>query len=286
MPVVVTGAGTAIGRALVERLGSIGGEVRAVVPDRAHAEHLRALGAKTAVGALSDLGTLGVVMADAHTVCHLAGAMRFDGDVDHEEVVLRTAQGVLETAVDAPVTRFVLLSHVGADPASPNAYLRSCGQSEDAVRTSGLQHVILRTTLVYGGGSPWLEYTVAATLRRVATVVGNGSQRLRPVFVSDVAAAVAAADDRAAGVSGTYGLEGPDEVTADELLDLVAGKRKRKLHLPAAAARRLPGGPSPEILEILAEDSLADAPDAADEFGIDRTPLREGLAKSGLSSAP
>lgn len=34
---------------------------------------------------------------------------------------------------------------------------------------------------------------------------------------------------------------------------------------------------SPTMLEVLATDSLPDAPDAADEFGVERTPLREGL---------
>jgi len=34
------------------------------------------------------------------------------------------------------------------------------------------------------------------------------------------------------------------------------------------------------LLEILASDSLADVPDAAIEFNVDRTPLVEGLRRS------
>ena len=81
-------------------------------------------------------------------------------------------------------------------------------------------------------------------------------------------------------------LEGPDRVTADEFADLLAGRKRPKVHVgPRAAARmaRLTGRKaSPTLLEVLAAPSLADAPDAAAEFGVTRTPLSAGLARSAL----
>jgi hypothetical protein len=89
-------------------------------------------------------------------------------------------------------------------------------------------------------------------------------------------------------VAGTFGLQGPDEITADELTDFLAGGPRRKVHLgPAAAGRaaRLQGRRLPlALLEILAADSLADAPDATSEFGLSLTPLAEGLGASGVGS--
>jgi hypothetical protein len=93
-----------------------------------------------------------------------------------------------------------------------------------------------------------------------------------------------AADDRATEVAGTLGLQGPDEISADQLVDLLAGRPRRKLHVsPAMAARGARfaiGTVSPTLLEILAGDSVADAPDAAEEFGLDRTSLGVGLDRS------
>jgi hypothetical protein len=70
----------------------------------------------------------------------------------------------------------------------------------------------------------------------------------------------------------------------DNLVDLLAGTKKRKLHLrpgaAAALARLTRRRVAPAALAILAADSLADGPDAAEEFGIELTPLREGLARS------
>ena len=285
MPVVVTGANGSVGRVLIPVLVEGGSEVRAVVRSRARAEALRAVVAKVAVCDLADVETLTVVMRGAHTVCHLAGGLDFPDDHTYEASNLGTTRDALEAAKEAEVARFVFLSYPGASPAASNAYLRAKGKAEEAVRDSGLEHVILRSTHILGRGSVWLrEMRAAATRPLAAVVVGTGAQRLAPVFAGDVAACLAGADDRAGAVSGTFGLQGPDVVTADELADLLVGRRRRKIHLgPAAAQRaaRLTGRRmSTTFAEILAADSLADAPDAAAEFGAKVTPLRAGMTAS------
>jgi uncharacterized protein YbjT (DUF2867 family) len=103
-----------------------------------------------------------------------------------------------------------------------------------------------------------------------------------PVFLGDVARVLAAADDRAHAVAGTFGLQGPDVLSVDEMVDLLAGRPRRKVHLGTAAARRsarlLGRRLSPALVEVMARDSLADAPDASAEFGVGLTSLRDGLA--------
>lgn len=285
MPVVVTGASGMVGRALVTLLAGGDGEVRAVIRDRTAGDPLRATGAKVAVCRLSDTETLATAMAGAHTVCHLAGGLDLPDERTYEDSNLRTTESTLEAAQEAGVTRFLLLSYPGASSDSANAYLRAKGLAEEAVRSSGLEHVILRSTHVYGRGSRWLEAQRQAARRPIAaTVIGRGTQRLAPVFVRDVVRALAAADDRAGRTAGTFAIQGPDEVTADELVDVLAGRRRRKVHLSPGAVRRLArltmGPLSSTLVEILAADSLADGPDAAAEFGLEPTGLREGLASS------
>jgi uncharacterized protein YbjT (DUF2867 family) len=285
VPVVVTGASGGIGRVLVPLLVERG-EVRAVIRDRAAADPLREIGAKVATCDLADTVTLATVMAGAHTVCHLAGALDLPDDAAYEAANLGTVRDALESAGEAGVRRFVFVSYPGASPDSPNAYLRAKGRAEEAVRASGLEHVILRTTHVYGPRQPWLDEMRAWSARPVAAVVvGSGAQRLAPTYVEDAARGLVAADDRVGTVSGTFGLQGPDVLTADELFDRLAGRRRRKVHLGPEAARRaarlLGRRLSATMLEVLAADSLADAPDAAAEFGLPTTPLRDGLDASG-----
>lgn len=285
MPVVVTGASGGIGRVLIPLLVERG-EVRAVIRDRSAADSLRETGAKVATCDLADTATLVTVMAGAHTVCHLAGGLDLPDEAAYEAANLDTVRDALEAGGEAEVPRFVFLSYPGASPDSANAYLRAKGRAEEAVRTSGLEHVILRLTHVYGPRQRWLEEMRAASARPMAAVVvGPGTQRLAPTYVEDAARALVAADDRVGNASGTFGLQGPDVLTADELVDRLAGRRRRKVHLGPETARRaarlLGRRLSATMLEVLAADSLADGPDGAAEFGLPRTPLRDGLDASG-----
>jgi uncharacterized protein YbjT (DUF2867 family) len=287
VPVVVTGASGGIGRVLVPMLAERG-EVRAVIRDRTAAEPLRAAGAKVAVVDLADTAAAGTAMAGAHTVIHLAGGLDLADERAYETANLGTVRDALDAAADADVVRFLFLSYPGAVSGSPNAYLRAKGQAEEAVRDSGLEHLILRSTHVYGPRQRWLDEMRAAAARPVAaTVVGSGRQRIAPSYVEDVARALVAGDDRAGAVSGTLALQGPDTLTADELTDRLAGRPRRKVHLAARSARRaarlLGQRLSLTMLEVLAADSVADAPDAAPELGVPLTPLEDGLAASGVS---
>jgi uncharacterized protein YbjT (DUF2867 family) len=286
VPVVVTGASGSVARALIPLLVEQGSEVRAVIRDRSRTDPLRHMGAKVAVCSLGHTDILEAVMDGAHTVVHLAGGLDVSGAdaaVEYEEANLLTTRWTLEAAAEARVTRFILLSYPGASADSPNAYLAAKGRAEDEVRESGLQHAIVRSTHVFGPGCRWLEEMAAAARQPVALVVGSGRQRIAPAFVGDVAAVLAAADDRQMEVRGTFGLQGPEVLTVDAFVDLLAGRPKRKLHLQPDAARRVARlfgrRPAPTLLEVLAADSLADAPDAAAEFGVPMTPLAEGLTR-------
>ncbi|MBI4260724.1 MAG: NAD(P)H-binding protein [Actinobacteria bacterium] len=283
MPVVVTGASGLVGRHLVAALAGVASEVRAYVRRREAAPPLRALGAKVAVGEIGDAETLEVVLRGAHTVCHLVGGLASEPGAYEREIV-GTLRAVVEAAASARVARVLYLSYPGAAPGAANPYLRAKARAEELLAGCGLEFAVIRCTHVYGPGSRWLDETRRMAARRPSLVVGPGTQTLAPVFVEDVAGALVAADDRAGAVGSMWGLEGPDRVTADELADLVAGRRRPRFHLsPRTVARmsRMARRPVSEaMLEVLAADSLTDAPDAASALGVVRTPLRDGLARS------
>lgn len=265
MPVVLIGADAPVGSALVPRLIAKGSEVRAVVSGQAVADRLRELGAKVAVGDATNPDLLPAVLRDAHTVCHLVDGL-FLGEEEYLPVIAGTTEAAVEAAQEAGVTRLILLSYPGADAGSSNAYLRAKGMAEETVRASGLERVVLRSTLVVAPGVRWPQ------------ALGGRSHRLAPVFVDDLTEVLAAADDRAQPVDGTFGLQGPDTVTARELAVLLGEGRLRRVRLKKPRVSR-------SAAEILASDSLADAPDAAAEFGVKLTPLREGLRASGFVAA-
>ena len=284
MPVVITGASGLVGPYVVRALTGRAPEIRAVVRRPEAAPTLRELGAKVAVTTLSDADTLATVMRGAHTVVHLAGGLDLPDDAAFEQANLGTVVAALAAAREARLVRFVFLSFPGASPDSSNAYLRAKGLAERVIGESGLEFAVIRSNHVLGPGGAWVTALVRQARSHPAIVVGPGTQRLAPVFVEDVASVLAAADDRSGLASGTWALDGPRVVTADELTDLVAGRSRRKLHPgPSSIARlsRLVRRPaSPVTLDVLARDALGDAPAAATEFGVELTPLPQALARS------
>ncbi len=281
MPVVVTGASGLVGRHAVPAFARASPEVRALVRRKEAADALRGPGVKVAVAWLGDVDNLATVMAGAHTVCHLVGGL---DSADLEEDILGSLRPVVAAARRAEVKRFLYLSYPGASAAATNPYLRFKGVAERVVEESGMEFAIVRSTHVYGPGGRWLEALAKQARGRRSMIIGTGRQVLAPVFVEDVARVLAAADDREPLDPGVWGLEGPDRVTADGLADLLAGRRVPKFHAPprfvASLARLARQRVTRAMAEILARDSLADAPDAAGEFGVERTSLEEGLARS------
>jgi len=188
----------------------------------------------------------------------------------------------LEAATQARAKRFVLLSVPGADPETAHPFLRAKGLAEEAVRASGLQHAIVRATHAYGLGGLWFTAAVEGALAEPPIVVGPGDTELAPVFVEDVASVIAGIDDAQAELAGTWGLEGPDVVTADGFAGMLRGDGAEPTHASGQAAAeiltRLLGVPFDAVTaSFFALPSRADGPDAALAFGVSRTPLVDGL---------
>ncbi len=290
MTVMVIGASGLIGRALVPLLVRKD-EVRACVRRPEAADPLRELGAKVAVGRFDDADALAEILKRVYTVIHLVGGSNQPDD----DAVLAANHGSVLTALaasrDAGVRRFVLVSATGASIDASNRYLRAKGLAEEAVANGGMEYAIVRSTHAYGLGGLWLAATVEGATASPPFVIGDGSQSVAPVFAGDVAAVLAAADDRDDRLDGTWALEGPDVVSMTELVALLAapGADPPVPLPPRAAAARLTDGLGTHVsqtaAEVFALPSRADAPDAAEAFGVERTALADGLRATAQPAA-
>jgi uncharacterized protein YbjT (DUF2867 family) len=296
--ILVTGAAGLVGRAAVAALLRQEVEhVRAVVRDPGQVGGLRRLGAKVALLEATDPDGLAAAMDGVFTACSLTGGLWTRPGEDPYAAVVEPARVFLAAAGAAGVRRVVVCSPaaVGAAGAEANPHLAAKAEVERMVGASGLEHAILRCAHVLGPGSRLLELLAGEP---PVPVPGDGRQRVAPVWVGDVAAAIAAADD-AAELAATWALAGPDEVSFDELVDAVRGGPVAKGHLggdggPRAATTPGPGGPvTPGLrggltraqLGVLAADSLAD-PALARPPGLAAIPLAETLARCATPDRP
>ncbi len=281
MTVMVTGASGVVGRAVVKALLARD-EVRATVRRPVAADYLRQLGAKVAVREIDRPDDLAEILPRCHTLVHLVGG---PNQPDADQLFAANHRSVLTAlaaAHEAGTKRFVLLSVPGADAEATQPFLRAKGLAEEAVRAADLDHAIVRATHVYGLGGLWFTAVVEGALGEPPFVCGVGDQAIAPVFADDVGAVVAAIDDAASAPSGTWGLEGPDALTADGFARLLRDDDVPIAHADGqAAAEALTRSLQIPVDAVTASffglPSRADAPDAAAAFGVRTTPLLDGL---------
>ena len=294
MAILVTGAGGLIGRSAVAALLRQGVEhVRAVVRDPAQVGDLRRLGAKAALLDATDPDGLRAAMEGVFTACSLTGGLWTRPGEDPYGSVLDPARVFLAAASAAGVRRVVVCSPaaVGSPAAVPvNPHLAAKAEVERMVAASGLEHAILRCTHVLGPGARLVELLggrdagpggrPGAAADAPVPVPGDGRQLVAPVWVGDVGAAIAAADD-AVELTATWALAGPTRLTLDELVDAVHGNPVPKRHLDGAPAGGdgEAAGLTPAQLGVLAADSVPD-PGLPVTPGLVPTPLAEALARS------
>jgi NADH dehydrogenase len=174
-----------------------------------------------------------------------------------------------EEAAAAGVARLVLVSGISADAESRSPYIRARGRGEVAVREAFPGVTIVRPSAMFGPGDA-LFGTLAdiARLFPVVPLIGGGRTRLQPVYVEDVAEAIARllADPGSAGQ--TYDLAGPGTYTLRELVELVLrfiDRRRLLLPVPFALAdlqaRLFELLPSPPLttgqVDLLRSDNVA-----------------------------
>jgi uncharacterized protein YbjT (DUF2867 family) len=242
--VVVFGGAGFLGRRLVHHLATKGMTVRVAVrhPDPARIE-LRSMGFDrvTVVPAdVRDQASVAAAIAGANAVVNTVSAYVEKGGVTFEAVHVQGAETVAREAVAAAVFRFVLVSGIGADVDSGSSYIHARGRGEQVVRQEFPGATIVRPGAMFGPGDA-LFGTLAdlARLLPVLPLIGGGHTRLQPVFVEDVAEAIASilTDPRTVGL--TYELAGPGVYTLRELVRMTlhfVGKRRLLIPLPFAVA--------------------------------------------------
>ncbi len=155
------------------------------------------------------------------------GRQRFDTVHAHgaEQVALAAA---------AQGARMVHVSAIGADEASPSHYARSKAAAERLVLAAQPNAVIMRPSILFGPEDDFFNrFAALARMSPALPLIGGGHTRFQPVFVGDVAIAIADAVDGQARHGTTYELGGPEVCTFKELMQFVLKTiERRRLLLP------------------------------------------------------
>ena len=125
--------------------------------------------------------------------------------------------------------RMVHVSAIGADANSPSHYARAKAAGEKAVLAAAPSATILRPSVVFGpGGSIHQPLRRAGRMSPALPLIGGGLTKMQPVYVGDVATAVADAVDGKTKAGATYELGGPEVLTMREIMEIILATTERQ----------------------------------------------------------
>ena len=236
--------GTAIVRELARRPATADSCFTLPTRRRERAKHLLVLPTAQVVEAnVHDPATLARLMAGQDTVISLVGILKGGEGEPYGKGFARAhvelPRKIAAAAKAAGVRRLLHVSALKAAADAPSGYLRSKAAGEAVLRDAGLDLTLFRPSVIFGPGDAFL--TLFAKLARIAPVfpLAGAAARFQPVWVEDVAAAVADSLARSESIGAAYDLCGPTQYSLRELVSYaaaVAGHPRAVIGLPEAIA--------------------------------------------------
>jgi uncharacterized protein YbjT (DUF2867 family) len=289
--VTVFGGSGFIGRSVVRALAKRDYRIRVAVRRPELAGYLQPLGRVGQIHAvqanLRYPSSVEAAMRDSHVAINLVGILAESG-AQTFDAVQASGAGAVAKAAAAASARMVHVSAIGADENSPSHYARAKAAGEMAVFSAIPSATIMRPSIVFGPEDQFTNrFAALARVSPALPLIGGGLTKLQPVYVGDVATAVADAVDGKARPGAIYELGGPEVLTMREIMEIILSITERKrllISLPFRLAKLqsmflqfAPGAMklTPDQVELLRADNMvSDAAKAA------------GLTLEGLGIAP
>lgn len=164
--------------------------------------------------------------------------VRFNHSFFQHESAVRNSQVLFEAARKAGVKRVVHISITNPSEDSPLEYFSGKARLERALRETGTSYAILRPTVLFGQEDILIN-NIAWALRHLPAfgMFGDGSYRLQPIYVDDLAALAVEQGDH--GEDVVIDAIGPETFTYRNLVNVIAeiiGVKRPIMSLPPALA--------------------------------------------------
>jgi len=288
--VTVFGGPGFLGRHVVRALAQRDYRLRVGVRRPELAGHLQPLGK---VGQINPVqanvrypASLEAAMRGSRIVVNLVGILSEGGAQRFNAVQAEGARAIAEAAARIGA-RVVHVSAIGANANSASRYATSKALGEQAVLEAAPDATIIRPSIVFGPEDHFTNRFAALARMFPALPLIGADTKLQPVYVGDVASAIADAVDGKTKAGATYELGGPEVMTMREAIELILRVAERDpmlvplpfglAKLKAAFLQFAPGDLklTPDQVEMLKTDNVVS--DAAKSAG---------LTLEGLGIAP
>jgi uncharacterized protein YbjT (DUF2867 family) len=282
MRIVLLGATGFVGRHLLPELARRGHECLVLCRNPARTGYLKLVpGVSLKAVAAFDASNLTLHLPGADAVVNLIGILNEpgrDGRGFH-----RVHVGIVESLIEAcrrtGVRRIVQVSALNAGKGESH-YLVSKGEAERLLlEADGIDATIVQPSVIFGEGDDF--FNRFASLLRLAPVLPLAcpGARLQPVWVGDVANAIAQVLQDPGTIGRTLELAGPRAYSLRELVEFTAraaGLRRKIIALPDGIAR----------LQAMLMDFVPGKPFSSDNYRslqVDNVSQRNALPELGIA---
>ena len=230
--VTVYGGSGFLGRHVVRALAKRNYRIRVAVRRPELAGFLQPLGRVGQIHAvqtnLRHAPSVDAAARDAQVLINLVGILFERGRQRFSSVHTYGAEQVA-LAANAHGAQMVHVSAIGADKDSPSAYGRSKADAEQLVLAAQPSTTIMRPSILFGPEDDFFNrFAALARFLPALPLIGGGLTHFQPVFVGDVATAIADAVDGKTHPGTIYELGGPDVRTFKELMQFILSTIERK----------------------------------------------------------
>lgn len=241
--VTVFGGSGFVGRQIARALAHEGYRVKIAARRPALADSIRTAGDVGQVmlvrANLRMPDSVAQAIAGSQAVINAAGVSFERGKQRYGAVHGGGAKAIAEAATAAGVQRVVHISGVGADDrGSKNRFVRSKVEAESAMVAGFSDTTILRPSVIFGPEDKFFNKLASvASMLPFVPLVGDGSAKMQPVFVGDVARAAVEVLRRPDTAKSVFELGGPRTYSYREIVALtlrIIDRQRPMIGLPVA----------------------------------------------------
>ncbi len=230
--VTVFGGSGFLGRHVVRALAKRDYRIRVAVRRPELAGHLQPLGRVGQIHAvqanLRYPASVEAAMRDSHAAINLVGILA-EGGAQTFDAVQGAGAGAVANAAAAAGAGMVHVSAIGANENAASRYSQAKAAGEKAVLLAVPSASILRPSVVFGPEDQFTNrFAALARMSPVLPLIGGGLTKLQPVYVGDVATAVADAVDGKTKEGAVYELGGPEVLTMREIMEIILDVTERQ----------------------------------------------------------
>jgi NADH dehydrogenase len=247
--ITIFGGSGFLGRHLVRALAKRHYRIRVAVRRPDLAGHLQPLGRVGQIHAVQanvrHAGSVEAAVRGADIVINLVGSLSERGRQRFDAVQAFGAEQVALAAANHGAS-MIQVSAIGADADSPSHYARAKAEGERAVLAAKPDAVVFRPSIMFGPDDDFFnKFASLARMLPALPLIGGGETKFQPVFVGDIAEAIARAADGDSGLASvkagaTYELGGPEVRSFKQLMEYVlavTGRRRLLLPVPFPLAK-------------------------------------------------